>query len=96
MTSLKFSNSNLSVALSNIYAQVVPVHRGLNSACIILQQLIRKYFRYARMTSLKISKFDCSAAISNIYSQFSSVNRGLNCAYFMLKKFFGSTSGLCE
>ena len=96
MTSLKYSNSNFSVALSNIYGQVVPVHRGLDYACILLQQLFRKYFRYARMTSLKISKFDCSAAIKYIYSQFSPVNRGLNCAYFMLNKFFESTSGLCE
>ena len=96
MTSLKFSNSYFSVAISNIYAQFVPVHRTLNSACIILQQLFRKYFRYARMTSLKISKFDCSAAISNIYSQFLPLNRGLYCAYFMLNKFFESTSGLCE
>ena len=36
----------------------------------MLQQLFRKYFRYARMTSLKFSKFNFSAAISNIYAQF--------------------------
>ena len=50
-----------------MYGQFAPVNRGLNSAYIMLQQLFRKYFRYALMTSLKFSKFNFSAAISNIY-----------------------------
>ena len=70
MTSLKFSKFNFSAAVDNIFAQFAPVNRGLNSAYIMLQQLFRKYFRYARMTSLKFSKFNFSAAISNIYAQF--------------------------
>ena len=67
LMSLKFSKFNFSAAVDNIYAQFAPVNRGLNSAYIMLQQLFRKYFRYARMTSLKFSKFNFSAAISNIF-----------------------------
>ena len=75
MTSLKFSKFNFSITISNIDKQFAPVNRGLNSAYIMLQQLFRKYFRYARMTSLKFSKFNFSAAISNIYAQFAPVSR---------------------
>ena len=56
----------------------------------MLQQLFRKYFRYARMISLKFSKFNLYAAVSNIYAQFSPVNRGVNAA----ATFFESTSGM--
>ena len=54
MTSLKFSKFNFTAAVDSIYAQFVPVNKGLNSAFIKLQQLFRKYFRYAQMASLKI------------------------------------------
>ena len=37
MTSLKFSKFNFSAAISNIYAQFVPVNRGLNFAYLIPQ-----------------------------------------------------------
>ena len=52
MTALKFSSFkiNFTAAVDNIYEQLAPVNRGLNSAYIMLQQLFRKYFRYARMT----------------------------------------------
>ena len=53
---------NFIAAIGNIYAQFAPVNRGLISAYIALNQLFRKYFRYARMTSLKFSKFNFSAA----------------------------------
>ena len=88
MTSLKFSKFNFSATVDNIYAQFAPVNRGLNSAYIMLQQLFRKYFRYARMTSLKFSKFNFFAAVDNIYAQFAPVNRGLNSAYIMLQQLF--------
>ena len=39
MTSLKFSKFNFSAAISNIYAQFVPVGRGLYSAYFTFQQL---------------------------------------------------------
>ena len=42
MTSLKISKFNFTAAIGNIYAQFVPVNRGLNSAYIILQQLFSK------------------------------------------------------
>ena len=73
MTSLKISKFDFSATKSNINAQFAP---GINSASIRLQQLFRKYFRYARMTSLKFSKFNFYAAISNIYAQSAPVNRG--------------------
>ena len=82
MTSFKFSKFDFSAAVDNMYAQFAPVNRGLNSAYIMLQQLLRKYFWYAQMTSLKFSKFNFSAAISNIYAQFAPVSRGLSSAYF--------------
>ena len=92
MTSLKFSKFNFSAAVDNIYAQFAPVKRGLNSAFIMLQQLFRKYFRYARMTSLKFSKFNFSAAISNIYAQFAPVGKVVYSAYFTFQQLFESTS----
>ena len=96
MISLTFSKFNLTATVDSIYAQFAPVKRGLNSAFIRLQQLFRKYFRYARMTSLKFSKFNFSAAISNIYAQFVPVGRGLDSAYFTYKQLFESTSGMRE
>ena len=96
MTSLKFSKFNFSATISNINAQFAPVNKGLNSASIRLQQLFRKYFRYAQMTSLKLSKFNFTAAVDNIYAQFAAVNRGLNSANIMLQKLFESTSGMRE
>ena len=63
---------------------------------IRLQQLFRKYFRYAQMTSLKFSKFNFTAAVDNIYAQIVAVNRGLNSAFIMLQKLFKSTSGMRE
>ena len=72
-----------------MYAQFKPVNRGLNSAYIMLQQLFRKYFRYARMTSLlEISKSDFSATISNINAQFAPVNKGVNSASIRLQQLF--------
>ena len=71
-----------------MYAQFAPVNRGLNSAYIMLQQLFRKYFRYARMTSLGISKSDFSATISNINAQFAPVTKGVNSASIRLKQLF--------
>ena len=53
MTSLKFSKFNFYAAVSNIYTQFAPVNRVENIAYIMLQQLFRKYFRYAQMISLK-------------------------------------------
>ena len=96
MTSLKFSKFYFTAAVDNIYAQFVPVNRGLNSANIMLQQLLRKYFRYAQMTSLKFSKFNFSAAISNIYAQFAPVSRGVYSAYFTFQQLFESTSCMRE
>ena len=66
----------------------MPVNKGLNSASIRLQQLFRKYFRYAQTTSLKFSKFNVTAAAINIYAQLAAWNRGLNSAYIMLQKLF--------
>ena len=88
MTSLKISKHDFSATISNINAQFAPVNEGLNAASIRLQQLFRKYFRYARMTSLKFSKFNFYAAMSNIYAQFAPVNRGVNSAYIMLQQLF--------
>ena len=96
MISLKFSKFNVTATVDSIYSQFAPVKRGLNSALIRLQQLFRKYFRYARMTSLKFSKFNFPAAISNIYAQFVPVSRGLYSAYFTYKQLFESTSGMSE
>ena len=93
MTSLKFSKFNFSAAVDNIYAQFAPVNWGLNSAYIMLQQLFREYFRYARMTSLK---FNFSAAISNIYAQFAPVSRVVYSAYFTFQQLFESTSFMRE
>ena len=96
MTSLKISKFDFSGTISNINAQFAPVNKGLNSTSIRLQQLFRKYFRYAQMTSLKFSKFNFTAAVDNILAQFAAVNRGLNSAYIMLQKLFDSTSGMRE
>ena len=68
MTSLKFSKFNFYAAVSNIYSQFAPVNRGVNTAYIMLQQLFRKYFRYARMISLKFSKFNFTANVDSIYA----------------------------
>ena len=87
---------NFTAAVDNIYAQYAPVSRGLYSAYFILQQLSRKYFRYARMISLRFSKFNFSAAISNIHAQFMPVSRGLYSAYFMFQQLCESTSGMRE
>ena len=96
MTSLKISKFDFSATISNINAHFAPVNKGLNSASIMLQQLFRKYFRYAQMTSLKLSKFNFTAAVDNIFAQFAAVNKGLNSAYIMLQKLFESTSGMRE
>ena len=93
MTSLKISKFDFSATVSNINALFAPVNKGLNSASIRLQQLFRKYFRYARMTSLKFSKFNFNAAVSNIYAQFAPVNRGVNTLISCCYSFFESTSG---
>ena len=55
---IKISKFDFSATISNINAQFAPVNKGLNSASIRLQQLFRKYLRYARMISLKFSKFN--------------------------------------
>ena len=73
MTSVKNSKFDFSATISKSNAQFAPVNKGLNSASLRLEQLFRKYFRYARMTSLKFSKFNFYAAISNIYAQFAPV-----------------------
>ena len=98
MTSLKLSKFNFLAAVDNINAQFAPVNRGLDSAYryIMLQQLFRKYFRYARMTSLKFSKFNFSAAISNINAQFAAVSRGVYSAYFTFQQLLESTSCVRE
>ena len=96
MTSLKFSKFNFSASVDNMYAQFAPVNSGLNSVYIMLQQLFRKNFRYARMTSLKFSKFNFSAAISNIYAKFAPVSRVVYSAYFTFQQLFESTSCMCE
>ena len=92
MTSLKISKSDFSGPISNINAQFAPVNKGLNSASISLQQLFRKYFRFAQMTSLKFSKFNFTAAVDNIYAQLVTVSRGLYSAYFVFQQLFESTS----
>ena len=94
--SLTFSKFNFTAIVDSIYAQFAPVNRGINSTFIRLQQLFRKYFRYARMTSLKFSKLNFSAAISNIYAQFAPVSRGLYSAYFTYKQLFEIISSMCE
>ena len=96
MTSLKFAKFNFSAAVDNIYAQFAPVNRGLDSAYTMLQQLFRKYFRYAPMMSLKFSKFNFSTAISNINAQFAAVSRGVYSAYFTFQQLFESTSCVRE
>ena len=96
MTSLKLSKFNFLAAISNINAQFAPVNRGLDSAYIMLQQLFRKYFRYARMTSLKFSKFNFSAAISNINAQFAAASRGVYSAYLTFQQLLESTSCVRE
>ena len=101
MTSLKKFQSLISpLLISAIFWKFMRSLRqwiiGLNSAYIRLQQLFRKYFRYARMTSLKFSKFNFSAAISNIYAQFAPVSRGLYSAYFTYEQLFESTSCMRE
>ena len=85
MTSLKISKSDFSATISNINAQCAPVNKGLKSASIRLQQLFRKYFRYAEKTSLKLSKFNFTAAVDNIYAQFSAVTK--LCIYHAAKTF---------
>ena len=97
MTSLKISKFDFSATtcISNINAQFAPVNKGLKSASIRLQQLFRKYFRYARIKSLKFSKFNFTAAVDNIYAQITPVNRGLKfCIYHARNNFFESTSGM--
>ena len=96
MASLQFSKFNFSITISNIKAQFAPVNKELNFASIMLQQLFRKYFRYARMTSLEFSKFNFSAAISNIYAQFAPVSRIVYSAYFTFQQHFESTSCMRE
>ena len=96
MCDFPFSKFNFLAAVDNIYAQFAPVNRGLDSAHIMLQQLIRKYFRYARMTSLKFSKFNFSAAISNINAQFAAVSRGVYSAYFAFQQLLEGTSCVRE
>ena len=88
MTSLKFSKFNFFAAVDNIYAQFVPVNRGINYAYIMLQQLFQKYFMYAGMTSFVFETIiEFSAAISmirNVYAQFVLMNRGLTSTCIML------------
>ena len=96
MTSLIFSKFNFLASVDNIYAQFAPVNRGLDSAYIMLQQLFRKYFRYAQMTSLKFSKFNFSTAISYINAQFAAVSRGVYSAYFTFQQLLESTSCVRE
>ena len=96
MTSLKFSKFNFYAAVSNIYAQFAPVNRGVNTAYIMLQQLFRKYFRYARMISLKFSKFNFTATVDSIYAQFAPVKRGLNSACIRLQQLFCKILPVCE
>ena len=69
-----------------MYAQFVPVNRGVNTAYIMLQHIFRNYFRFARMISLKFSKFNFTATVDSIYSQFARVNRGLNSAFIRLQQ----------
>ena len=64
------------------------MNRGVNTAYIKLQQLFRKYFRYARMISLKFSKFNFTATVYSIYAQFAPVKRGLNSAFIRLQQLF--------
>ena len=85
---IKISKFNFSATISKIYAQFTSVNRWTNSAYFMLQQLFRKYFRFARMTSLNISKFNFTAAIDNINAQFAPVNRGRHSAYIMLDNRF--------
>ena len=95
MTSLKNLKFDFSATINNINAQFAPVNKGLNSASIRIQQLFRKYFRYAQMTSLKFSKFNFYAAISNIYAQFAPVNRGVNTALYDAATTFSKVLPLC-
>ena len=96
MTSLKIIKIDFFATISDINAQFTPMNTGLNSASIRLQQLLRKYFRYAPMTSLKFSKFNFTDAVDNIYAQFAPVNRGLYSAYFTFQQLFESTSCMRE
>ena len=96
MTSFKFSKFNFTAAVDNMYAQFAPVNRGLNSAYIMLQQLFRKYFRYAQLTLSNFSKFNFSAAISNMYAQFAPVSGGLSSEYFTFQQLFEITSCMRE
>ena len=89
---MKFSMFNFYAAVSNIYAQCAPVNRGVNTAYIMLLQLFRKYFRYARI----ISKFKFIATLYSIYAQFAPVKRGLNSAFIRLQQLFENTSGMRE
>ena len=79
---------NLLRCYKHYSAQFAPVNKGINSAYIMLQQLFRKYFRYAWMMSLNISKFNFTATVDSIYAQFAPVNRGLNSAFIMLQQLF--------
>ena len=83
-----FLKFDFSATISDINAQFAPVNKGLNSASIRLQQLLRKYFRYAPMTSLKFSKFNFTTGVDNIYAQFTPVNRELNSESIMLQQLF--------
>ena len=96
MTSLTFSKFNFYAAISNIYAQFLPVNRGVNTAYIMLQQLCRKYFRYARKISLKFSKLNFTAIVDIFYAQFAPVNRGLNSALSGCSNFLENISGMHE
>ena len=88
MTSSKFSKFNFYADVSNIYAQFAPVNRGENTAYIMLLQIFRKYFRYARTISLKFSKFNFTATVDSVYAQFAPVNKGLNSAFIRLQQLF--------
>ena len=78
-----------------MYAQFAPVNRGLNSAYIMLQQLFRKYFRYAQMASLKYANSNFSAIIINTYAQFAPVNKGFNSAYIKFEQLFLKVLPVC-
>ena len=95
MTSLKFSKFDFYAAIRNIYAQFAPVNRGVNTAYIMLQQLFRKYFRYAQIISLQFSKFNFTATVYSIYAQFVPVNRGLNSALIRLQQLFSKILPVC-
>ena len=95
MTSLKFSKFNFYAAVSDINAQFAPVNRGVNIAYIMLQQLFRKYFRYARKISLKFSKFNFTATVDSIYAQFVPVKKGLNSAFIRVQQLFSNILPVC-